>query len=282
MGDCGRRTALSVRPSAIPRRCWTTRVRGGLHLAGLCPVGKEARLLIRAIGRYLQPMLVPFGQNLYVTDGPTVSFFGFPYPTRMAVARLSTGNAWVWSPIRLTNELADAVETVGPVSYIVSPNKLHHLALEEWKNRWPGARLYAPPGLARKKKELHFDAELDDEPDSAWKADIDQTVFRGSFAMEEVVFFHRASRTVIFGDLIQRFPQATTTGWTGMLMRFDDLVGPHGSTPREWRLSFLSRKAARAARRKVLAWRPTQLLIAHGECAACGATDIVAASLSWI
>lgn len=33
--------------------------------------------------------------------------------------------------------------------------------------------------------------------------DIDQAVFRGSIAMDEVVFFHRASRTAIFGDLIQ-------------------------------------------------------------------------------
>ncbi len=86
-------------------------------------------------------MLIPFGQNLYLADGPTVSFFGFPYPTRMAVARLSSGQVWVWSPIALTEELADAVEAIGPVGYIVSPNKLHHLFLAEWKNRWPDARL---------------------------------------------------------------------------------------------------------------------------------------------
>lgn len=227
-------------------------------------------------------MLMPFGKNIYYADGPTVSFFGFPYPTRMAVVRLSTGDVWVWSPIALTEELANAVQAVGPVGFIVSPNKLHHLALGEWKNRWPDAQLYAPPGLARKKKELHFEAELDDEPDEAWRTDIDQTVFRGSCAMEEVVFFHRASATAIFGDLIQRFPQATATGWRGALMRLDGLVGPHGSTPREWRLSFLSRNAARAARQKVLEWHAEQLLIAHGECASGGATAIIAASLSWI
>jgi hypothetical protein len=79
----------------------------------------------------------------------------------------------------------------------VSPNKLHHLFLPEWKDRWPHARLYAAPGLGRKKKRLHFDAELGDEPESLWMTDIDQVVFRGSFAMEEVVFFHRASRTAI-------------------------------------------------------------------------------------
>ncbi|MGH8138489.1 MAG: DUF4336 domain-containing protein [Steroidobacteraceae bacterium] len=227
-------------------------------------------------------MLVSFGHDLFCADGPTVSFFGFPYPTRMAVVRLSTGKVWVWSPIALTRELSDAVEAIGPVDCIVSPNKLHHLFLSEWRDRWPRARLYAPPGLARRKKKVHFDAELGDQADTAWRADIDQTVFRGSFALEEVVFFHRASRTAIFGDLIQRFPEATATGWKGRILRLGGLVGPNGSTPRDWRLSFISHKAARAARQTVLDWRPERLLIAHGECATNGATDIIAAALSWI
>jgi hypothetical protein len=217
-----------------------------------------------------------------MADGPTVSFFGFPYPTRMAVARLSTGSLWVWSPIALTEDLARAVEAIGPVGYIVSPNKLHHLFLPEWSNHWPDAQLYAPPGLARKIKGLHFDADLGDEVDAPWMTEIDQAVFRGSHAMEEVVFFHRASRTAIFGDLIQRFPEETARGWKGLMMRLDGLVGVHGSTPREWRLTFLSRRAARAARQTVLEWQPQQLLIAHGECATAGATEIIGAALSWI
>ncbi len=144
-------------------------------------------------------MLVGFGQDLYIADGRAVPFFGFPYPTRMAVVRLATGKVWVWSPIALTKELAAAVAVaaIGPVGYIVSPNKLHHLFLPEWRDCWPGARLYAPPGLARKKKTLHFAAELSDQPEQEWVGDIDQVVFRGSLAMEEVAFFHRPSRTAI-------------------------------------------------------------------------------------
>ncbi|HZW50689.1 MAG TPA: DUF4336 domain-containing protein, partial [Rudaea sp.] len=90
-------------------------------------------------------MLEQFGPSLYVAEGPIVSFFGFPYPTRMAVARLADGNVWVWSPVALTPELADAVNAIGPVRHIVSPNKLHHLFLHEWVEHWPDARLYAPP-----------------------------------------------------------------------------------------------------------------------------------------
>jgi hypothetical protein len=227
-------------------------------------------------------MLEEFGPDLYVADGPTVSFYGFPYPTRMAVAKLSDNSAWVWSPVALSEGLAGAVDAIGPVGHIVSPNKLHHLFLGEWTKRWPDARLYAPPGLARKRPDLHFDAELADEPDPAWAADIDQVIFRGSFAMEEVVFFHRESQTAIIGDLVQRFPESKMSGWSGMLMRLDGLVGEHGSTPREWRASFLRRGAARRARDKVLGWKAERLLIAHGECSQSNATAILTEALGWL
>jgi len=226
--------------------------------------------------------LEEFGPSIYIVDGPTVSFYGFPYPTRMAVVKLSDGDVWVWSPVALTDEISNAVEAIGPVRHIVSPNKIHHLFLDEWARRWPDARLYSPPGLEHRKPDLRFDSELGEEPDSAWAADIDQVIFRGSLAMEEVVFFHRSSRTAIICDLIQRHPEATMTGWKGMLMRLDSLVGERGSTPREWRASFIRRSKARAARQKVLGWNPERLLIAHGDCAQANAKTIIDKSLSWI
>ena len=227
-------------------------------------------------------MLQEFGPSLYMADGPTVPFFGFPYSTRMAVARLSDGSAFVWSPVALTDALAGAVEAIGPVGHIVSPNKLHHLFLGDWAERWPEARLHAPPGLVRKRPDLRFDAELGDAPDPAWAADIDQVIFRGSFAMEEVAFFHRTSRTALICDLVQRHPEAAMTGWRGVLMRLDGLVGARGSTPREWRASFLRRGPARAARDQVLGWQAERLLIAHGDCAESNATAILADALAWI
>lgn len=231
---------------------------------------------------YPKTMLQEFGQSLYIADGPVVSFYGFPYPTRMAVVRLSDGSAWVWSPVALSDDLVDSIESIGPVRFIVSPNKIHHLFLSEWASRWPDARLYAPPGLAERKPELKFDGELGDEAEPAWAADIDQVIFHGSVAMEEVVFFHRQSRCAIVCDLIQRHPETDMTGWKGWLMRLDSLVGEHGSTPREWRASFVDRRAARSAREKLLSWKPERLLIAHGECAQTRASEIISDSLSWI
>jgi hypothetical protein len=255
------------------------------------PRGNAARALQRPIaigsqlhrrGRYAADVLEEFAPSLFVADGPIVSFFGFPYPTRMALARLRDGNLWVWSPVALTPELAAAVEALGRVAHIVSPNKLHHLFLKEWATRWPDARLHAPPGLARRRPELHFHATLGDEPDPAWAAEIDQTIFHGSFAMEEVACFHRPSRTALLCDLVQRVDPRSMTGWKGLLMRLDGLVGERGSTPREWRLSFVRRAAARAARARVLGWQPERLVIAHGACAKADATAILARALAWI
>ena len=189
-------------------------------------------------------MLEEFGPSLYLADGPTVLFYGFPYPTRMAVARLSDGSAWIWSPIALTDELAGAVEEIGPVRYVVSPNKIHHLFLAEWAERWPEARVYAPPGLARRKPEIQFDADLGDEPDAAWADDIDQVVFRGSFAMEEVVFFHAASRTLIVADLCEHFGP-WSPGLTRLVARAANMYAKPRMPP-DWQLSFRNREATRA------------------------------------
>ncbi|MDH3673274.1 MAG: DUF4336 domain-containing protein, partial [Gammaproteobacteria bacterium] len=81
-------------------------------------------------------MLKDFGPFLYMADGPTVSFYGFPYPTRMAVARLSDGSAWVWSPVALTDDLVAFMNTFESVRHIVSPNKIHHLFLAQWHDQW--------------------------------------------------------------------------------------------------------------------------------------------------
>jgi hypothetical protein len=217
-----------------------------------------------------------------VVDGPTVSFLGFPYPTRMVIVRLTDGSAWVWSPVALTPDVEGAVNAIGPLRYIVSPNKIHHLWLKEWAERWPDAQLYAPPGLAKKRSDLIFAGELRDEPNSAWATDIDQTVFRGSIAMVEVVFFHRTSRTAIFGDLVQRHDPAQMRGLKGIVMRLDGLVGERGSTPREWRATFVRRRIARAALARVLAWKPERLVVAHGACAQRNAIEILGHALSWI
>lgn len=223
-----------------------------------------------------------FGADIWFADGPAVSFYGFPYPTRMVVIRLSNGDLFVWSPIELSPALKREVDRFGRVRHLVSPNSLHHLFLGQWKKAYPDAQLYAPPGLRRKRKDLAFDAELGDVPDKAWKNEIDQVVMRGSFTLTEIVFFHRKSNTAIFGDLVQNMRAEWFKGWQRVVARVAGILAPHPGAPRDWRASFLNRPAARAALARILAWPIEKVMLAHGDPAAQNGREFTARAFAWL
>ena len=228
-----------------------------------------------------------FAPNVWIADGPVVDFYGFAYPTRMVVIRLNSGCSWIWSPVQINDALADEVEAkAGPVKYIISPNKIHHLFLKQWSEKYPDAKVYSPPGLEeRKVADIRFDATFGaDETEPLFHDEIDSVIVQGSYFMEEVEFFHKASKTVIICDLIQRHPDEAMTGFKGMLMRLNGLVGNNGSCPREWRFSFwpFGKEKARKARDIILSWKADKLIVAHGTCVEEGASAVIERALSWI
>jgi hypothetical protein len=226
--------------------------------------------------------LQQFGPEIWLADGPVMLFHGFPYSTRMAVIRLSDGGLFVWSPIALSDPLRVSIDALGPIRHLVSPNSLHHLFLGEWQSAYPAARLYASPRLRCKRKDLTFDAELSDAPEPAWATDLDQVVLHGSFALSEVVFFHRSSHTVLFADLIQNFPRDWFKGWRGIVARFAGIVAPTPGTPCDWRASFLNRRAAQAALARVLTWPIKRVVIAHGELPIPDGAAFVRRAFAWL
>jgi Domain of unknown function (DUF4336) len=231
----------------------------------------------------IAPLLRPFAPDLWTAEGPVLNFIaGFAYPTRMAAIRLADGDLFIWSPIALQAPLKAEIDALGRVACLISPNLLHHLYLGEWKAAYPRARLVASPGLKRRRGDLAFDAVLDDAPDPLWAGQIDQVLLRGSFAMTEAVFFHRASKTAIFADLIQNFPPGWFNGWRGILARLDGIVAGDYGAPREWRASFLRRRVARASLNRILDWPIEKVLIAHGDCAERDGAAFVRRGFSWL
>jgi len=225
--------------------------------------------------------LQSLGPDIWLAEGPVVSFYGFPYPTRMVVIRVSGGGLFVWSPIALAPELKAEIDALGPVAHVVSPNKIHHLSMGEWQDAYPSAKLYASPGLAKKRNDLRFEATLGDSPLVAWAADIDQVEMGNSWAMNEIVFFHRKSRTAIFADLIENFRPGWFKGWKGWLARLDGIVMPNGGAPREWRLTF-KKTIARAALARIIAWQPEQVVMAHGELTRTDGAAFIRKSFRWL
>ena len=211
-------------------------------------------LILSASQPWIGVMLEEISNSIWLVEGEIVSFYGAPYPTRAVIVRLNGGKLWVWSPIAVTSELRTEIDRLGAVAHLVSPNKLHHLYLKDWKAAYPEAALWGPRSTAVKRKDLQFQPPLEDSPPAEWDGAIGQAWFRGSPFMDELVFFHVRSSTAILADLSENFSpdflRRHWRWWLRPLAKLDGITEGQGFAPLEWRLSFFDRGPARAALRK--------------------------------
>ena len=132
---------------------------------------------------------------------------GGRFLTRMTVMRLDDGLC-LHSPVEIDAATRAAIEGLGEVRAIIAPSTFHHFFVASAQQAFPAARTYGIKGLDTKRKDLHFDELLGDEPAALWAGQMDQVVI-GNRVMREVEFLHRASRTLIATDLVENFRDET-------------------------------------------------------------------------
>jgi hypothetical protein len=91
--------------------------------------------------------LRPIDTDLWVVDHLLALPLGVRMPIRATIVRCAGGGLWVHSPTPLSPELVAAVEALGPVQDLVAPNCMHDISIGAWGKQFPGARLWAAPGL---------------------------------------------------------------------------------------------------------------------------------------
>ncbi len=228
-------------------------------------------------------MLNKISDNIWTVDGDAVLFYGMPYTTRMTLVRLNNGMLWVHSPSKISDKLLAEISALGEVKYLISPNKLHYLFLLDWIKQFPEAVCYAPPGLEKKRPDIEFSKALGMKPENEWQEEIDQIIFKGSPAMEEVVFFHRDSKTLILTDLIENFKPESFNWWQRTLAKYAGILSPNGKTPVDWRFSFVfGKKEAKISLASLLEWEPENIIVSHGECIFGDGLEFLKKSFSWV
>jgi hypothetical protein len=231
-------------------------------------------------------MLTSMGTNLWFADGGIVSFNGFDYPTRMVIVRLADGGLWLWSPVKRTVEAEDEIRALGPVRHIVSPNKLHFLFLGEWQAAFPDAKLWGTPATIAKCGDLNFYKALADNPPAKWAGQIDQFYFTNSPFMDEVIFFHRQSRTAIIADLSQPFSKEFLKRhwpwWLRPVARLSKMVEGWGYPPIDYRISFRRRASARPKIRALIDEHPEHVVVAHGQVVRTDGEAFLRGAFSWL
>ena len=224
-----------------------------------------------------------FGDRLIVVEGPIVRDFGMSFPTRMTVALLADGSVWVESPVSVTYETLRKLTDLGPVRSLVSSTPRHVWRLEPWHQLFPDADLWAPRATwtTLKHQNLPMAGTLSEQPVASWAEDLEQVPIMGSRLIEEVCFFHKSSRTLIVGDLIQVHELHAGEVIGNAIKRAGGIAAGAGGTSRDIKASFWERGALRASVERVLDWDFDKLIMAHGPCLFDGAKPFVEHRLAW-
>jgi hypothetical protein len=225
-------------------------------------------------------MLRPLDRDLWMVQHP-MRFLGAEVGTRMVIFRLKDGSLLIHSPVPLDPTNQAELDGLGPVRFVVAPNRYHHLFVANYARTYPQAKIFGAPGLDLKRRDLRFDAILGQAAPTEWASEIDQTIFQAFPPLNEVVFFHHSSRTVVFTDLLINIRSSGST-YTRFLMWLDGGLG-YVAVPRSFRLFLKMRRArARETIDKILSWEFDRLSLAHGEIVERGAKEIVRDAWSFL
>ncbi len=223
--------------------------------------------------------LVELDRDLWTIEHP-LRAGGLALGTRTRVVRLPDGGLWLLSPGPLDAPAREAIAKLGGVRAIALPNLLHHLFAADAAAAFPGARVFAVPGLERKQPGLRIDERLGDEPPALWRGALEQVALGGVPRMGEVVFFHPRSKTLFLTDLA--FNLHPRDFATRLFMRLNGGLDRFGPT-RLFRCAMLrDRGALRGSLDRILRWDFERIVVAHGEIVPAGGRERFRAAFAWV
>ena len=217
--------------------------------------------------------LTPFVEDRLWTCWRPQRFYGMQMGTRMTVCKLGDGSLWVHSPIAPDDALVERLRSLGTVRWLVAPSNIHHLYVLDFASRFPEAEIWGSPKLPAKRPDISFAGVLDDEAPDAWAGEFEQRAVLGNLYLDEVVFCHRPTRTLIVADLCEEanrdWPLVSRT-----LARLAGIYERHGP-PRDMKLLFRhDKKATRQTVERILSWDFDRMILSHGRLVETGAYEV--------
>jgi hypothetical protein len=176
----------------------------------------------------------------------------------------------VISPIDIDATTISQLKEIGQVSHIIAPNCFHYLFAAKFKEIYPEATFWAAPGLAEKKPKLPIDRNITKDAKSFIDGieylfmDEFKTIVNNGFSpLNECVFFHIQSRSLILTDLAFNFDESfpfttqlamrTIGGWKTLSPSLIE------------KLATTNKQKVRQAIAQILNWDFDRVIIAHGS-----------------
>lgn len=214
-------------------------------------------------------MLRQIDTDIWAAEQP-LQYCGLNVGTRMTVIRLNNRDLAVVSPIQLNEALLSQLDKLGIVRHIIAPNLYHYLFADNFKIHYPNATFWAAPGLDIKKPELAIDRII--QGDAGSLADeLEYVLFNGLRtlglsgydSLNECIFFHRASHTLILTDTAFHFDES----FNAIVQLATKVLGGYKNLSPSLleRIATTDKQQVRQSASKVLAWDFERVIMAHGS-----------------
>lgn len=215
-------------------------------------------------------MLREIDRNIWVGERQ-FKFLGLEVGTRMTVIRLDNGELIIISPIDVDEITLQQINELGNVTTIIAPNCYHHLFLNNFKSIYPNAEIWVAPGLDLKRPDIKSDRIFNECGKVGNSNEIEYLLFAGfqtlgignSGILNEIVFWHRESQTLILTDTAFHFD--VSFPWQTRLIA-KVLGGDRSLEPTLLeKLASRDKERVKQSIQKVLCWDFERVIMAHGS-----------------
>ena len=231
-------------------------------------------------------MLRQIDNHIWIAQQP-FKFLGIEVGTRMTVIKLLNGSLVVISPIEISSAIQEQLSNIGTVRYIVAPNLFHYLYLKRCQQIYPQAQTIAPPGLAAKKPNLRIDRvftrdriEFDSELEFVWFEGFRVFMPPQVKIINEIVFYHSASKTLIITDSAFNFDRSfpLVTQLAARVLGSYEVLKPYLLD----KIASQDKQKLKQSIDKILAWDFQRVIMAHGTIVEREAKAKLTAGYQWL
>jgi hypothetical protein len=224
-------------------------------------------------------MLTPLAENLWELNRP-LKAPGLRIDHRMTVARLTSGELLLHSPVELDEDLMGALAALGPVRHFVAPSLFHDMYWPAWFARCPQATFWGVPGLREAHPELPFGEILRPDQPTPWEAELPKLFIAGMPKLNECIFFHPASQSLIVADLI--FNLSSDQPLLGKLILKANASYDKVACSRIFRAFIKDRGAFKESVEEVLKWETEKIILGHGTNVTQDGKEVLRQVFGWL
>lgn len=200
---------------------------------------------------------------------------------RMTVVRLGSGDLWLHSPVRYDPSLAAELSALGPVAHLVAPSTFHDLYWSEWFANFPAATFHSAPGVKEEHSHLPFGRVLNPNRNEPWETEIRKLLVAGMPKLNENVFLHHPSRTLIVADLVFNIPVDEQNLVGKFFLKLNNIYDRVGCS-RFFRRYIKDQPAFRQSISEILTWDFDRIILGHGPYVEKNGKAVLRDAMAWL